>query len=238
MKRLVRIAILAGIATLAVACAGPASSASSTSTSSQGGGASAPQQTKKETKLVKIDPATAERLQNVMVPLLKVMDHPLQPNQVKIGVMEDNSINAASAGNGEFLITTGLLKQANDTQLQSVLAHELAHQDLNHVQKTQTLGTGLNIGMVLLDQIIPGSGSITPIAGELLLRKYSRNEEYAADKHGVQLLQRAGYPGKQMMSDTLSWLMQSSGGTSGGGFLATHPGTTDRITAVKALPGP
>jgi predicted Zn-dependent protease len=238
MKRLVRIAILAGIATLAVACAGPASSASSTSTSSQGGGASAPQQTKKETKLVKIDPATAERLQNVMVPLLKVMDHPLQPNQVKIGVMEDNSINAASAGNGEFLITTGLLKQANDTQLQSVLAHELAHQDLNHVQKTQTLGTGLNIGMVLLDQIIPGSGSITPIAGELLLRKYSRNEEYAADKHGVQLLQRAGYPGKQMMSDTLSWLMQSSGGTSGGGFLATHPGTTDRVTAVKALPGP
>jgi predicted Zn-dependent protease len=238
MKRLVRIAILAGIATLAVACAGPASSTSSTSTSSQGGGASAPQQTKKETKLVKIDPATAERLQNVMVPLLKVMDHPLQPNQVKIGVMEDNSINAASAGNGEFLITTGLLKQANDTQLQSVLAHELAHQDLNHVQKTQTLGTGLNIGMVLLDQIIPGSGSITPIAGELLLRKYSRNEEYAADKHGVQLLQRAGYPGKQMMSDTLSWLMQSSGGTSGGGFLATHPGTTDRVTAVKALPGP
>jgi len=238
MKRLVRIAILAGIATLAVACAGPASSTSSTSTSSQGGGASAPQQTKKETKLVKIDPATAERLQNVMVPLLKVMDHPLQPNQVKIGVMEDNSINAASAGNGEFLITTGLLKQANDTQLQSVLAHELAHQDLNHVQKTQTLGTGLNIGMVLLDQIIPGSASITPIAGELLLRKYSRNEEYAADKHGVQLLQRAGYPGKQMMSDTLSWLMQSSGGTSGGGFLATHPGTTDRVTAVKALPGP
>jgi Zn-dependent protease with chaperone function len=244
MKRLVRIAILAGIVTLAVACAGPASSGSSTSGSStsspsRSGGASTPQQTtKKETKLVKVDPATAERLQNAMVPLLKVMDHPLQPNQVKVGVMEDNAINAASAGNAEFLVTTGLLKQANDTQLQSVLAHELAHQDLNHVQKTQTLGTGLNIGMILLDQIIPGSGNLTPIAGELLLRKYSRNEEYAADKHGVQLLQRAGYPGRQMMSDTLSWLMQSSGGSSGGGFLATHPGTTDRVAAVKALPGP
>jgi predicted Zn-dependent protease len=238
--RLAPVAIFAGIAALAVACAGPASSGSSTSpTSSRSGGASAPQQTtKKETKLVKVDPATAERLQNAMVPLLKVMDHPLQPNQVKVGMMDDNSINAASAGNGEFLVTTGLLKQANDTQLQSVLAHELAHQDLNHVQKAQTLGTGLNIGMILLDQIIPGSGNIAPIAGELLLRKYSRSEEYAADKHGVQLLQRAGYPGRQMMSDTLSWLMQSSGGSSGGGFLATHPGTTDRVAAVKALPGP
>ena len=238
MRRLARIAILAGIATLAVACAGPTSSAPSGSSTSSSSDGSSAQTTKKETKLVKIDAATAERVQNAMVPVLKVMDHPVQPNQVKVGVMDDNSINAANAGNDQFLITTGLLKQANDAQLQSVLAHEIAHQDLNHVQKTQTLGTGLNIGMVLLDQIIPGSGALTPIAGELLLRKYSRGEEYAADKHGVQLLQRAGLPGKQMMADTLSWLMQSTGGSSGGGFLATHPGTTDRVTAVKALPGP
>src|SRR5262245_54392219 len=164
MKPLVRIAILAGIATLAVACAGPSSSTSSTSSPPSQCGGSAPT-TKKETKLVKVDTATAERLQNAMVPLLKVMDHPVQPNQVKVGVMDDNSINAANAGNNQFLVTTGLLKQASDTQLQSVLAHEIAHQDLNHVQKTQNLGTGLNIGMVLLDQIIPGSGALTPIAG-------------------------------------------------------------------------
>jgi len=241
MRRPVRIAILAGVATLVVACAGPTSSGPTSSTSSRGGGGdSTPQPTtqKKETKLVKVDAATGERLQNAMIPLLKVMDHPLQPSQVKLGVMDDPSINAASAGNGEFLVTTGLLQKANEAQLQAVLAHELAHQDLNHVQKAQTLGTGLNIGMIILDQIIPGSGNLTPIAGELLLRKYTRTEEYAADKHGVQLLQRAGLPGKQQMADTLSWLMQSSGGSSGGGFLATHPGTTDRIAAVKALPGP
>jgi len=167
------------------------------------------------------------------------MDHPLQPGQVKVGMMEDSAINAASAGNGEFLVTTGLMQKANDEQLRAVLAHELSHQDLNHVQKTQTLGTGLNIGMILLDQIIPGSGNLAPIAGELLLRKYTRTEEYAADKHGVQLLQRAGYPGKKMMADTLNWLMASSGGSdSKTSFLATHPGTTDRIAAVNALPGP
>jgi Zn-dependent protease with chaperone function len=237
MSRVARIATLVGIATLAVACAGPTSS--TPPTSSRGGGDSSTPQptTQKQTKLVKVDAATGERLQNTMVPLLKVMDHPLQPGQVKVGVMDDAAINAASAGHGEFLVTTGLLQKANDTQLQAVLAHELAHQDLNHVQKTQTLGTGLNIGMIILDQIIPGSGNLTPIAGELLLRKYTRSEEYAADKHGVQLLQRAGLPGKQMMSETLNWLMQSTGG-SGGGFLATHPGTSDRIAAVKALPGP
>ena len=236
MRRLARIAALTLMATLAVACAGPTSS---TSSGPSGGGSSSPQPTtQKQTKLVKVDAATAARLQNIMVPLLKVMDHPLSSGQVKVGVMDDPAINAASAGNGEFLVTTGLLQKANDDQLRAVLAHELSHQDLNHVQKTQTLGTGLNIGMVLLDQIIPGSGNLTPIAGQLLLRKYTRNEEYAADKHGVQLLQRAGYNGRQQMADTLSWLMSTSGGSSSGGFLATHPGTADRITAVKALPGP
>jgi Zn-dependent protease with chaperone function len=238
MRRPARTAILAAIAALAVACATPTSSTSSRS----GGDGSSPQpttQTPTKTKLVKVDPASAERLQNVMVPLLKVMDHPLQPGQVKVGMMEDPAINAASAGNGEFLVTTGLMQKANDEQLRAVLAHELSHQDLNHVQKTQTLGTGLNIGMIILDQIIPGSGNLAPIAGELLLRKYTRTEEYAADKHGVQLLQRAGYPGKKMMADTLNWLMTSSGASSSKtSFLSTHPGTTDRITAVNALPGP
>lgn len=238
MRWLARLTVLTALATLAVACAGPTSS---TPTASKSGndGSTSQQTTKEQTKLVKIDAGSAERLQNAMVPLLKVMDHPLQANQVKIGMMDDPSINAASAGNGQFLVTTGLMQKANDRQLQAVLAHELAHQDLNHVQKAQTLGTGLNIGMILLDQIIPGTGAIAPIAGELLLRKYTRTEEYAADKHGVQLLQRAGYPGKQMMAETLNWLMSSAGGSnSKTSFLATHPGTTDRIAAVNALPGP
>jgi predicted Zn-dependent protease len=180
-----------------------------------------------------VDPAQAERLQRVMVPLVRAMDHPRGPNQVKIGIMDDPHINAASAGNGEFYVTTGLLQKANDQQLAGVLAHELAHDDLGHVAKAQRLGAGLQIGAVILDQIFPGSGSITPIAGALVARSYSRKEEYEADRHGVEILQRAGYPGG-VMADTLSWLMQTEGG-SGGGFFATHPATTDRIEALKRL---
>ena len=234
-----RVATLAAIAVVATACA--TSGPSTTASRSGNDGGSSPQATtqKEQTKLVKIDAGTAERLQNAMVPLLKVMDHPLQANQVKVAMMDDPSINAASAGNGEFLVTRGLMEKANDDQLRAVIAHELSHQDLNHVQKTQNLGGLMSVGAVILDQIIPGSGNIAPIAGELLLRKYTRNEEYAADKHGVQLLQRAGYPGKKMMADTLNWLMTSTGGSnSKTSFLATHPGTTDRIAAVNALPGP
>lgn len=179
----------------------------------------------------KVDAAVVERLRRVMIPLMAKMNRPLQPNQVKVGIMDDPHINAASAGGGEFYVTTGLLEKANDDQMRGVLAHELAHDDLGHVAKAQRLGAGLQIGAILLDQVLPGSSAITPIAGELIARSYSRKEEYEADRHGAAILQRAGYS-KDVMVNTLSWLEQTEG-ASGGGFFATHPATGDRIDALK-----
>jgi predicted Zn-dependent protease len=176
-----------------------------------------------------VDPQQAERLKRVMLPLVKAMNNP--PNQIKVGFMDDPHVNAASAGGGEFYVTRGLLEKANDQQLAGVLAHELAHDDLRHVAKAQALGTGLNIGMVILDQIVPGSGAITPIAGQLLMNRYTQKEEYAADRHGMEILQKAGMS-PEIMPATLTWLMQTEGGSSGG-FFATHPATTDRIEALR-----
>lgn len=148
-----------------------------------------------------------------------------------MGVIEDANINAANAGGGVFYVTTGLLQKANDEQLRGILAHEIAHDDLGHVARAQVLGVGLNLGVILLEQIIPGSSTITPIAGELVARAHSRSEELAADRHAVEILQRAGYS-KDVMIDTLAWVMRSSQG-SGGGFLSTHPATEDRIAALQ-----
>jgi len=185
------------------------------------------------TKTVPVDAAQAERIKRIMVPLIQVMDHPRPLNQVKVAVTSDQEINAASAGGGEFLVTAGLLQKANDQQLMAVLAHEVAHDDLGHVAKAQALGAVTGIGAIILDQIFPGTGQIAQIPGTLITRTYSRKEEYDADKHGVVLLKRIGQP-KEVMIDTLTWLMQSEG-ASGGGFFATHPATGDRIEALKKL---
>ena len=177
-------------------------------------------------------PVQAARLHRVMLPLLKVMDSPLPIDQVSVGIMDDPGINAANAGGGRFFVTTGLLLRASDNQLRAVLAHEIAHEDLNHVAKAQVLAAGLNVGAALLDQVFPGTGQVVPIAGELVARKYSRDEEFAADQHGVELLGRAGLR-KQLMIEGLTWLVEVSG-DAGGGFFATHPGTQDRIAALRA----
>jgi predicted Zn-dependent protease len=222
---------LIGVAMLWALPSGCAMQSAPPPASPEAGRAPAPSQASREPSTRSLDPQEAQRLQRVMAPLIRAMDHPRPLNKVKVAIMDDPHINAASAGGGEFYVTTGLLQKANDVQLAGVLGHELAHDDLGHVAKAQALGAGLNIGMVILDQIIPGSGALTPIAGGLIAKAYSRNEEYAADRHGVDILKRAGYPAETMMT-TLRWLAQTEG-TSGGGFFATHPATADRIEALR-----
>jgi Zn-dependent protease with chaperone function len=163
------------------------------------------------------------------------MNRPRPLSEVRVGIVDNRALNAANAGSGEFYVTTGLLEQAGDEQLLGVLAHEVAHDDLGHVAKAQALGTGLNLGIIILDQLIPGSGAITPIAGALIARGHSRQEEYEADRHGVQLLKRIGR-GKEVMINTLTWLMRTSGSSGQGGFFSTHPGTGDRVEALRRLP--
>jgi predicted Zn-dependent protease len=218
--------VLAVLVAASTACAGPTTSNPAPPPSDAGRTAS--------TTTTRADPAQAARLQQIMVPLIRVMDHPMPLDQVKVGIMDDQEINAANAGGDQFFVTTGLLQKASDERLRAVLAHELSHQDLNHVAKAQILGTGIGIGAAILDQIFPGTGAIAPLAGQLVISQYSRTEEYAADAHGVVLLRRAGYT-KEAMIDTLTWLLQVAGPGSGG-FFATHPGTADRIDAVRKMP--
>jgi putative metalloprotease len=223
--RMTRVAVaLIGLLVAGCATVGPVPDGSSPSTgqASQSGPA-----------LERVSPQDAARLRRVIEPLARAADHPL--SQVKIGILSDPSINAANAGNGEFYVTRGLLDRANDEQLRAVLAHEVAHNDLGHVAKAQRLQAGVQLGSEILEQVFPKAAVITPIAGTLITRKYSRSEELEADKHAVTLLRRVG-SSKESLENTLAWLLRTSGGDDGGGWFATHPGTSERIQALRQMP--
>jgi predicted Zn-dependent protease len=174
-----------------------------------------------------------DRLRDVMLPLLRVANHRIPLDQVRVSIVEESAINAAAGGDGRYYVTTGLLNQANDDQLRGVLAHEIAHEDLGHPAKAQVVGVGVGLGAALLEKIFPGSAAIAPVAGTLISNNYSRPMELDADRHAVTLLKRAGYS-KYTMIDALSWLMRRNG-DSGGGFLASHPATSDRIKALQSF---
>jgi Zn-dependent protease with chaperone function len=182
----------------------------------------------------RVDPHDAERLRRVMVPLLRSMDRPCRLEEVRVGVLNQSEINAGNAGSCQFLVTMGLLQRANDEQLRGVLAHEVAHQDLGHVAKAQALGAGANILAAGLQQLFPAAGVLVPIVGELGMRAYGRNEEYAADRHAVDILRKAGYP-KENLVEALTWIRRVSGNSGGGGFLSTHPALDDRIATIQRL---
>ena len=173
-----------------------------------------------------------DRIRNVMLPLLQATDQRIAIEEVRLTIVDEAKINAATGGNGQFYVTTGLLRQATDEQLRGVLAHEIAHEDLGHPTKAQVLGVGVGLGAALLEKVFPGSGAIAPIAGTVVTGHYSRPMELAADRHAIKLLQRAGYS-KTTMVDTLTWLMQLNGDT-GGGIFATHPAISERIQALQA----
>jgi metalloprotease len=181
----------------------------------------------------RVSPQDAARLRRIIEPLARAADRP--PARVMVGILSDRSVNAANAGGGEFYVTRGLLDRATDEQLLAIMAHEFAHNDLGHVAKAQRLQAGVELGAAILEQVIPQSTIITPIAGTLITRAHSRSEELEADRHAVTLLRRAG-SSKHALENTLAWLARISGGGEGGGWFATHPGTNDRIEALRQLP--
>ena len=172
------------------------------------------------------------RVRQVMLPLLQATDHRTALEDIRLTIVDEAKINAASGGNGQFYVTTGLLRQSTDEQLRGVLAHEISHEDLGHPTKAQVLGVGVGLGAALLEKVFPGSGAIAPIAGTVVTGHYSRPMELAADRHAITLLQRAGYS-KNTMVNTLAWLMRLNGDT-GGGIFATHPAVSERIQALQA----
>ncbi len=97
-----------------------------------------------------------DRIRSVMLPLLQATDQRIAVEDVRLTIVDEAKINAASGGNGQFYVTTGLLRQASDEQLRGVLAHEIAHEDLGHPTKAQVLGAGVGLGAALLEKVFPG----------------------------------------------------------------------------------
>lgn len=184
--------------------------------------------------VAELSTAQAQRLKRLMDPLLGHMNNPLPADRVRVTVLQDTHINAANGGGGDFYVTSGLLQKANDSHLRGILAHEIGHADLGHVNKLQTVSAGVGIGAAVLGAIWPASEQLSPLAGQLLLSHYSRAEETAADKQGVIILDRSGFSGKTVMVDTLTWITNTEGASSGG-FFASHPATADRIKALGAM---
>ncbi|MDF5709641.1 MAG: M48 family metalloprotease [Nostoc sp. S4] len=144
-------------------------------------------------------------------------------------VVEDKSINAFATLGGYVYVHTGLLKTAdNEAELASVLAHEIGHIGGKHVVK-QMQQKALESGLLTAAGL---DRSTAVQIGVQLARDLprSRQNEFEADERGLRTLTRTGYAQSAMVSFMQKLLKQ---GGSVPTFLSTHPGTSDRIAALK-----
>ena len=166
-----------------------------------------------------------------------------RPNLLyKFHVIESREINGLSLPGGHIYITTGLLKLASDSELASVLAHEVGHIAARHSLKTLKKRKEYN-------DLAKSIGELTSVAGDIgrdlgvmlgqgvgagFLLIHSRDEEREADYLGVRSMAKAGFDPQGMVT-MFQKLQRVEGQTPDlvTSLLSDHPDVQERIDNTR-----
>ncbi|WP_369059175.1 M48 family metallopeptidase [Caulobacter sp. 73W] len=108
-------------------------------------------------------------------------------------LVDDPMVNA-SADSNVIRYNRGMLRfTENDDEVALILGHELAHNVMQHIQKSQLNRAVGAIGGALLDAALGGDGSLTEVGASLGDAAFSQAFEAEADYVGLYFAARAGY---------------------------------------------
>ena len=162
-------------------------------------------------------------------------------------VLQDSQINAFALPGGFIGVNSGLLLNAqNESEVASVLAHEIAHVTQRHIarmiagQKQSQLTTLAALAVAILAsrassqaaEAAAAFGTASAIQTQL---NFTREHEREADRVGVQILQDAGFDPRAMVTfferlQRATRVYEVAGAPS---YLRTHPLTFERIADVQ-----
>ena len=162
-------------------------------------------------------------------------------------VVDDPTINAFAMPGGNIGVHTGLLLAAqSESELASVIAHEIAHVTQDHLarmvaaQSQSYWPTMAALALALLASRSNPNVASAAIASTQAYSiqnqlNYSRDYEREADRLGYEMLTRAGFD-PRAMSTFFERLQRANRfyDSSAPAYLRTHPLTTDRIADMEA----
>lgn len=184
-------------------------------------------------------------LRNYLDPLFKTAG--LNPEEARIVMVVDKSLNAAALPNNTLLFHTGFLMEAGGPEeIAGVLAHEVGHIGGRHLvrmygamERSQNIGIfGAILGAAVAMLGSPDAGMAIALGGSSqalhTFLHYRRGEEEVADMLALKYLQKLGWPIKGLRTflqkllgqELLSETMQDP-------YLRTHPITSDRVSRVR-----
>lgn len=187
-------------------------------------------------------------LDQLAAPILRAAG--LNPNNVRILVVNDSGLNAFVLNGRAIFIHSGLLQRLTSAeQLQSIIAHETAHIANGHISRRLTnmrgANTAVGFGMALALAVAIASdngaaaGGVAAGAASAAQRQFfshTRAEESAADQSSIRFLLAAGVNPQGAVEvlelfrgqEALSVSRQDP-------YARTHPLTSDRLRAMRGL---
>jgi predicted Zn-dependent protease len=162
-----------------------------------------------------------------------------------VGILDTDEINAFATSGGHILVSRGLIECAtSEDALAAVLAHEIAHIQLQHGIKAiksdrwtnAALTTASSSLTVLSDgemkEVIDAfDESVNGVITTMVNTGYSQSQEYDADETALEIMAAAGY-NPHAMKEMLNELKVRQPKSSGG-FASTHPSADKRLKNVE-----
>jgi predicted Zn-dependent protease len=193
------------------------------------------------------DAETEALLRDISRPLIVAAG--LQPENVRIVIIGDRSINAFTAGGQIVYLNSGLFTRAeNANEVQGVIAHELGHIAGGHVLREQQ-GVQQATGIMILSLLL-GAAAIAAGAGEAGMGAimagqqaamgrflaFTRDQENSADQAGATFLSRAGISGRGSIAffrrlENLEYRMIAP--DQADRYAQTHPLSGERIARLE-----
>ena len=161
-------------------------------------------------------------------------------------IINDSSINAFAMLGNVIGIHTGLILSANsESELASVLAHEIAHITQRHIARMvgklqkDSFKSYLALGLALLlarsnPDLARGALTVSQALGVQTALDFTRENEKEADRVGIKILNKAGFDVRGSI-DFFKTLQKGNRHSIGAApsFLRTHPITSERISDIE-----
>lgn len=159
--------------------------------------------------------------------------------------VNNDAINAFAFFGGHIGVHTGLMRRAeNESELASVLAHEISHVTQRHIarrmqaqQRSSPLALASLLGGILIAIANPQAGMAAMQAGSAasaqLQIDYTRSNEQEADRIGIAMLARAGFDPRGAASFFSTMAEEYRMVSRPPARLLTHPLTETRIADAR-----
>jgi predicted Zn-dependent protease len=171
-------------------------------------------------------------------------------NGYHVAILDTTEINAFATPGGHIFVTRGLISctDSEDT-LASVIAHEVAHIQLQHsikaIRTSRITQAVLVTGVSAAEVYAAGTSvaeltdifneSVGQIVETLVNNGFSQTQEFDADNLALSLLASAGYEPSSLV--TMLRALEKKQAGSSGGFIKTHPAPARRISNAERSTG-